>query len=144
MKTKTTKQKVVKENDSIWSLLVRLKYAFQCQMCGKVSKHAEAAHVIGRENWNTRWDTQNGIALCFYCHRYRIHGGKMTEQERIQFYEKTLGKEAYSLLLVRSKMPCKRNLSTALLWNSILRSEFLKLTGVTYEEYKTEAKKSRL
>ena len=141
---KTPKQKLVKENDTIWSLLVRIRDNFSCRMCGKSTKHAEASHIIGRDNWNTRWDTQNGISLCFYCHRFRIHGGKMTEQERIEFYEKTLGKELYKALLTKAKQAYKRNLSTALLWNTILRSEFLKLTGMTYEEYKKEAKENRL
>jgi hypothetical protein len=134
------KQKIVKQNDEIWSLIVRIRDQFRCRMCGKVSKYVEAAHIIGRSNWATRWDTRNGISLCYYCHRFKIHGGGMTEEERIEFYKSVLSEETYNELLRLSKQPVKRNLAYAEYYNKLLRAEFQKLTGLTFEEYKKEVK----
>jgi hypothetical protein len=144
LKNKTDlKKKVVKQNDEIWSLIVRLRDNFTCRMCGKATKHVEAAHIIGRDNWNTRWDTRNGLSLCFYCHRFSIHGGRLTEEEKIEFYKKAVGEETYENLLELSKKPVKRNLTYAQAWNELLRQEFMKLTGLSFEEFKKEMKEAK-
>ena len=144
MKNKSDlKKKVVKQNDEIWSLIVRLRDNFTCRMCGKSTKYVEAAHIIGRDNWNTRWDTRNGLSLCYYCHRFRCHGGHLTEEERIEFYKKAVGEDVYENLLELAKQPVKRNLTYAQAWNELLRKEFVKLTGMSFEEFKKEMKEAK-
>ena len=136
---KSPKQKLTEENDKIWSLLVRIRDMFTCQLCGKSSKHVEAAHVFGRSNKNTRWNTRNGIAVCYYCHRFKLHGGRMSEEEKVKFFKKHLGK-FYEILDNLRKQPVKYDTSFVLAWNSDLRAEFLNLTGMTYEEFLRELK----
>jgi len=137
------KQKVVKQNDEIWSLIVRLRDNFTCRMCGKPTKYVEAVHSIGRDNWNTRWDTRNGVSLCYYCHRFKIHGGRLTEEDKIEFYRKAVGEDVYENLLELAKKPVKRNLAYAQAWNELLRKEFVKLTGLSFEEFKKEVREAR-
>ena len=136
---KSPKQKLTEENDKIWSLLVRIRDMFTCQLCGKSSKHVEAAHVFGRSNKNTRWNTRNGIAVCYYCHRFKLHGGRMSEGEKVEFFKKHLGK-FYEILDNLRKQPVRFDTSFVLAWNSALRAEFLNLTGMTYEEFLRELK----
>lgn len=54
----------------IWfSKAVRTRDWFTCQQCGK-GPSVECAHIFGRANKSTRWDMDNAISLCHYCHRY--------------------------------------------------------------------------
>jgi len=45
-----------------------------CQWCGKAdgTGKMDAHHYFHRRAKGTRWDKNNGIKLCFYCHNYRI------------------------------------------------------------------------
>jgi len=130
------KKELVRENDRIWSFLVKHKYNSTCQMCGKPA--TEAHHIISRTEYNTRWDTDNGIALCRECHR-KIHD-KMGNEEKEAFYRKIIGDDIYELLLRKSKYIGSRDYGTVEGWNRILRSEFLQEFGMTWEEYLQEAK----
>jgi hypothetical protein len=101
------KKKLREINDKLWSLAVRNRDNYTCRMCGTQTKNAEAHHIIGRDNKVLRWDIDNGISLCFYCHRYKIHGGKMGEEERIEFYRKV---SDYDKLKEKSTQIVKANL----------------------------------
>jgi hypothetical protein len=133
--TMALKKQLIKENDWMWSLMVRIRDGFTCKMCGKKTDRAQASHIVGRSNWAVRWDINNGVTLCFYCHRYRIHGGEMTDEDRIEFHKKAIGEENYKLLLHNAKIPVKKNLAYIKTWNSKLREQFKELTGMEFEEY---------
>ena len=55
--------------DRLWSIVVRAQWGHVCAVCGEEGKNAH--HLIPREFHSTRHDTQNGICLCAYCHRWR-------------------------------------------------------------------------
>lgn len=64
----TTRQKIIKVCDALWSRLVRLRANGRCQACGAEGGAAHHA-VIRRSYLATRWHPDNGILLCFSCHR---------------------------------------------------------------------------
>jgi len=75
-------------------------------MCGTDQGSGEAHHIIGKDDKGLRWDIKNGITLCYYCHRFKIHGGKMSSEERIKFYESV---SDYNKLKEKSNQAVKFN-----------------------------------
>ncbi len=65
------KKKIKKELDTLWSKAVKLRAGGRCEICGKeygINSH----HVIGRVNYNLRWDLRNGVALCISHHKFGV------------------------------------------------------------------------
>ena len=54
--------------DSLWSLAVRNDWLHRCSVCG--STKVEAHHLVPRQFEATRYDLQNGIALCASHHQF--------------------------------------------------------------------------
>lgn len=51
--------------DDLWSLVVRKPW--RCEVCFKTwIMHPH--HIFSRNNKSTRWDLENGICLCPWCH----------------------------------------------------------------------------
>lgn len=81
-------------NATKWRTGVFLKDNYTCQVCkarnglGK-NVYLEAHHLDGW-NWciNKRYDLDNGITLCFGCHRYfhKIYGGGNNTKEQFEEY----------------------------------------------------------
>lgn len=67
----------IKKLDALWSKIVRLRAGNICAMCGRYMRQdgtpwkMNAHHLIpkGRSVF-FRWNLENGICLCFRCHRY--------------------------------------------------------------------------
>jgi len=57
-----------KEADKRFSLEVRTRDKFTCQKCGKQNKHVHCAHVFSRNRLSVRYEMDNAITLCYYCH----------------------------------------------------------------------------
>ena len=72
-KPKTSRKKLETALDIAWSLKVRSS-GF-CAVCGPHIKHdvLHAHHIFSRNHKGTRWDLQNGIALCPRHHLYHAH-----------------------------------------------------------------------
>ena len=68
---KNPKKKIVKENDILWSKIIRLLFGI-CQKCKK-TKSTQVAHIFSRSNFATRWEIKNGIGMCYYCHIIWAH-----------------------------------------------------------------------
>ena len=84
---KTTRAKLVKLLDIEWGRIIRGKGV--CSVCSKTGI-IHAAHIFSRRSMSTRWDLDNGLALCYYHHIRWAH------QEPVKFYkfcEEHLGKE---------------------------------------------------
>ncbi len=65
--------KLKKKLDTIFSLKVRARDGFRCQKCGKVEKHNHCAHIFSRNNLSVRYEMNNAICLCYYCHLMYAH-----------------------------------------------------------------------
>ena len=54
--------------DQLWSISIRTDWQWKCAVCGNVP--CEAHHLIPRQFTATRYDMQNGIALCASHHQF--------------------------------------------------------------------------
>lgn len=56
--------------DKLFSKLIRLRAEGKCEYCGQYAKPRgyHTHHFIGRRYLNTRYEPENGVALCLSCH----------------------------------------------------------------------------
>jgi len=107
--------------DSLWSKAVKKRDNNRCALCGS-SYMLEAHHVQIRKHKTTRWNIDNGIALCYKCH------GKCHSVEIYDKIRKYLGEE---------KIHAQSKLAT---WTL---KDYLMVDGLTVNEFR-EQKKSEL
>ena len=67
---------------TLWSAVVRTRDKYVCQACGTPTKRAEAHHIFTRQHMSTRFDVDNGITLCWPCHKYRAVSGDFAYWEQ--------------------------------------------------------------
>ena len=87
MKPKTLK----KQCDDLWSAKVKERAGGKCEMCGK-DTYIQAHHIIPRTCYATRYDLENGVALCRKHHLYWAH------KDVIGFYGWANGKRDFPYL----------------------------------------------
>lgn len=103
---KSERAKRIQLLDTLFSEAVRIRDNYVCQYCGNTTKSAQTHHIFTRQNFSTRYDMGNGVTLCFYCHRYRAHGGS----EFTYWAERTwLGMKAFEKLHDRTRELVKVN-----------------------------------
>jgi predicted restriction endonuclease len=63
------KPKIVKKStlDKLWSLKIKERAGFKCEICG-TTENLNSHHIIGRRNHAVRWFLPNGICLCVQHH----------------------------------------------------------------------------
>lgn len=73
MARKFNKKSYKKKLDSLWSEIVRGRDKV-CMTCGK-TETLQAHHAIVRKGQSnsTRWDLENGVTMCYYCHICQLH-----------------------------------------------------------------------
>lgn len=73
---KTLKNKL----DKLWSLAIRKMYK-RCIVCG-TADNLQAHHCIVRkgQSLGVRWLLDNGVALCYACHIFKLHGNQGDKQ----------------------------------------------------------------
>lgn len=88
--------------DDAWSKLVKLRAGNQCEYCGKRS-YVQSHHIFSRGNKATRWDVQNGVALCAGHHtlsaKFSAH---KTPTEFHIWLEEKKGEEFISILRIKA------------------------------------------
>ena len=72
MRKKLTKrQRLKREADKLWRLILMKRYGYKCFVCSK--KAIEVHHFIPKQQCLAlRYDLENGIPLCRSCH-FQIH-----------------------------------------------------------------------
>lgn len=88
-KKKSTSKSLRKKCLKLWSEIIRGRASGMCEVCGRPAK--DAHHIIARgTSPNMGWfDLNNGIALCFQCHR--VHGAHSLDiDEQIAFRDKMI------------------------------------------------------
>jgi len=91
-KPKTVRQKLIKENDRLFSLLIRK--AGHCERCGK-TENLQCAHIVGRRALGLRWNLSNALCLCYACHIHWAHKEPLAFAE---FVCEKKGQKVYALL----------------------------------------------
>lgn len=88
-KLKIKKMKGIdKKLDDAWSLAVKTRAGFKCEVCGSTDKQLNSHHIVGRTNRMTRWEVRNGVCLCVAHHKF----GKQSAHEDPLWFTEWLGK----------------------------------------------------
>lgn len=66
-----TKTKLFKKLDKIISAKIKERDNYTCQRCEKEVQgvNCQWCHIITRSNKRLRWDLNNSLVMCYYCHR---------------------------------------------------------------------------
>ena len=91
--------------DTLFSEAVRLRDESTCRYCGKTTKMAQAHHIFSRNHMSTRYDLDNGVTLCYYCHMMVAHhdGGTFIHWAEYDW----LGHAVFEALYQRMRMTVK-------------------------------------
>jgi hypothetical protein len=121
--TQIEKKKLIKENDRLWSKIVRRKAGDVCVVdssSGKIDAH----HLFSRRLWATRWDTRNGVSLCVHHHIWNFNfSAHKTPEKFRKWYMATYGEIKYLFLKRESQKPVTRSLAFVKYWNEKLKTE---------------------
>lgn len=97
-KTKTLRQVWIKWLDLLWGMVIHNRDS-ECKWCGKSDGKLDAHHIHGRGLF-VRWDSRNGLLLCYRCHNFRIH----TDHEGLRIVcIKMIGQNVYEQLYFWSR-----------------------------------------
>ena len=99
-----------KAADALWSKYIRLRDRDTCQRCRRPGNQPH--HIFSRRHLGTRYDPENGVTLCFYCHHVIAHSDYETIRE---FHVKRMGLEAYQNLRLRAYALTKPDFQMAIL-----------------------------
>lgn len=90
--------------DILFSKFIRLRAKGKCQRCLKPTEfqRLQTAHCWGRRKKSVRWDEDNALALCFWCHKQI--DGEDPDAKKILFV-KYLGEDGYKKLGERANWP---------------------------------------
>ncbi len=73
-----TMARLVRECDKLWRRIILVRAGCRCEICGAPRPAGrnkivwvQAAHIISRRFWSTRWDLRNGVAVCQDCHEHK-------------------------------------------------------------------------
>ena len=101
---KSQRKKIEKELDSLWRRYILLRDK-KCKVCGK-GINLQAHHIFSRKHKSTRWDVENGIALCSGHHLF-------AHQEPEEFRRKVIslvGEQKYEELYQKSRVVARFSL----------------------------------
>jgi len=93
---KPTKKQLTKENDALWSAIVRRNWDGLCAVCGRPG--SQSHHFFGKKSCSAlRWVPENGLYMCFHDHIGLIHQQGQTEPARDALIKK-IGFEKFQKL----------------------------------------------
>ena len=93
-----------KSLDVLWSHVVKERDGEYCRHCRK-NKGTAAHHIISRRHRSTRWDPDNGVHLCFYCHIRIAHEDA---PYFVDWIVREIGADAFEKLKRRAATPAIR------------------------------------
>ena len=97
--------------DVLFSKYIRERAGWRCEYCNKDmsdrKQYLQNSHYYGRGKESTRFDPDNCMALCSYCHNKLGHGDKRDEYKRIMINK--LGEKGFDLLTLRSNTTQKKD-----------------------------------
>jgi len=93
------KKTEIKKLDKAWSTRVKELANFRCEHCLEEDVWLNSCHMVGRRYRATRWDTQNGMCLCFVCHRQYDEHGPLEEDIK----RRVIGEKHYEKIRQKAK-----------------------------------------
>ncbi len=97
----------IKSKDMAWSREVRDREGNRCQLgfTGCLISPAQGMHIIGRGHKELRWDIDNGISGCSFCH-------KRCDERKVDFIEliERIKPEQFERLRMKYKKFYKRDI----------------------------------
>ena len=97
------KKSQIKLLDTLWSKKVKDRADHKCEYCLEREVWLNSAHIIGRSYRTLRWDLDNGMCLCFNCHRAYDQHLPLAEQIR----KVVIGEKRLKRLLKKKQIICK-------------------------------------
>jgi hypothetical protein len=91
-------KKIEKKLDKKCSEIIRKRDPI-CRKCKK-TKSTQCAHIFNRGNKATRWDLDNMIGLCYYCHIFWAHRCPV---EFAEWVKKEIGATKYNKIKKKSE-----------------------------------------
>jgi 5-methylcytosine-specific restriction endonuclease McrA len=92
---------MIKHLDKIVSQVVRSRG--KCERCGRTDKALFCAHIHPRTKYNTRFDLENLLSLCWHCHQW----GHLNPIDFSEFVKDKLGQKKYDDLRIRANLSAK-------------------------------------
>lgn len=92
--TQKERSRKIKKLDKLFSQYIRNRDK-RCLRCGK-KENLQCAHIFSRRHFNTRWDEENAVTLCYACH---LHWAHKEPVEFTEFVKKILGNKFKNLEL---------------------------------------------
>lgn len=100
------RKRLEKQLDILWRQRVLEKFSSSCAVCGR-KNGIQAHHIFSRTHKSTRWDIENGIALCSGHHLW----AHREPEEFRRFLIHRLGEEKYNELYEKSRKPSHFSIS---------------------------------
>ena len=101
-KKRTEYQKLKKNLDILWSLIVKQEANNVCVYpdCNKTT-YLNSHHIFGKINMATRWDLENGLCLCCGHHTLNTFSAHQSP-DFIDWIKGYIGKERYQRIMKKS------------------------------------------
>lgn len=96
---KSRKAQLIKALDDLVSKQVRERDGHRCRKCNRESVYHH--HIFGKKaHPSTRWVLQNGISLCFHCHR----DAHASPEDFRRWIISWMGEKSYESLYIKAQM----------------------------------------
>jgi hypothetical protein len=91
----------IKNLDKLSSQIVRSRG--ECERCKRKDKPLFCAHIHPRTKYNTRFDLENLLSLCWHCHQW----AHLNPIDFSDFVREKLGMKKYDDLRIRANLSAK-------------------------------------
>ena len=79
------RKRLTKKLDVLFSKFIR-KRDGKCLKCGRTDGGLQCAHIAGRRSLAGRWNEDNAITLCYFCHLRWSHQNPLEFAEWLKKY----------------------------------------------------------
>lgn len=119
VKVKKPKRSTLKNKcDALYRKIIHAK--IYCEKCGNFG--TDTHHVIGRGNYNLRWDIRNGCLLCASCHEFDKNSAKNNPLDFAKWFE-TTRPDDYDYLMSKKNELWDRDYDKVLEYLNIMETE---------------------
>ena len=82
MAKKPSRKSLVTKGDKLWAQIIKARAEGRCELCHGEGR--DSHHIQGRSPQVLRWNLDNGIFLCFRCHRLGVHSPASDTQAKFR------------------------------------------------------------